>query len=108
MIYDLSLAGKPPDDDVQLALLKMKPNMKIMMMGTREEELVSNLLRKEMKWNVRIGLVRPSVCPSVLASVSPCVRPSGVQISETTGCIFLMLGVMIDLCAPSMAAILEF
>ena len=34
------VSGKPPDDDVQLVLLKLKPNTKIMMMGTREEELV--------------------------------------------------------------------
>ena len=33
--------GKPPTDDVQLCALKLKPNIKIMMMGTREENLVS-------------------------------------------------------------------
>ena len=32
--------GKPPADDVLLADLKLKPNAKIIMMGTREEELV--------------------------------------------------------------------
>ena len=41
------------------------------------------------KWNLRIG----SVCPSV---------PH--QMSETAGWIFLILGMMVDLCAPTMHA----
>lgn len=34
------LLGKSPDDDVRLSALNLKPNTKIMMMGTREENLV--------------------------------------------------------------------
>lgn len=34
--------GKPAEDDVKLGSLKLKPNTKIMMMGTREESLVGN------------------------------------------------------------------
>ena len=37
--FFLSL-GKSPDDDVRLSALNLKPNNKIMMMGTREENLV--------------------------------------------------------------------
>lgn len=33
--------GKPAEDEVKLGSLKLKPNTKIMMMGTREESLVS-------------------------------------------------------------------
>ena len=33
-------SGKSPDDDVRLSALNLKPNTKIMMMGTREENLV--------------------------------------------------------------------
>ena len=32
--------GKSPDDEVRLSALNLKPNTKIMMMGTREENLV--------------------------------------------------------------------
>lgn len=32
--------GKPAEDEVKLGSLKLKPNTKIMMMGTREESLV--------------------------------------------------------------------
>ncbi|XP_066277604.1 ubiquitin-like domain-containing CTD phosphatase 1 [Branchiostoma lanceolatum] len=38
-LLGLKLKGKPPDDDIQLSLLKIKPGTKIMMMGTREENL---------------------------------------------------------------------
>lgn len=38
------ITGKPADDDVKLGALKLKPNTKIMMMGTREESLVNILL----------------------------------------------------------------
>lgn len=34
-----SLTGKPAENDVKLGALKLKPNTKIMMMGTREESL---------------------------------------------------------------------
>jgi hypothetical protein len=40
LIKFLFIVGKPPSDDVLLADMKLKPNTKIMMMGTREEELV--------------------------------------------------------------------
>lgn len=36
----LDFKGKSPDDDVRLSALNLKPNTKIMMMGTREENLV--------------------------------------------------------------------
>ena len=39
-IDPLSPAGKPAEDVVKLGSLKLKPNTKIMMMGTREEGLV--------------------------------------------------------------------
>lgn len=39
--YVCHSSGKPADDDVKLGDLKLKPNTKIMMMGTREESLVS-------------------------------------------------------------------
>jgi hypothetical protein len=32
--------GKVPGDDVKVSLLSLKPNAKVMMMGTREENLV--------------------------------------------------------------------
>jgi len=35
-----SLTGKVPDDNVPLGELKLKHGVKIMMMGTREEEIV--------------------------------------------------------------------
>ncbi|XP_077992356.1 ubiquitin-like domain-containing CTD phosphatase 1 [Glandiceps talaboti] len=38
-LLGLKFKGKPPGDDVQLSVLKLKPNMKIMMMGTREETI---------------------------------------------------------------------
>lgn len=34
------MLGKVPGDDVKLSVLSLKPSMKIMMMGTREENLV--------------------------------------------------------------------
>ena len=37
----LLFPGKPAADDVKLSALSLKPGMKIMMMGTREEELAS-------------------------------------------------------------------
>ena len=37
---DVCFAGKPPTDDVKLGDLQLKPNAKIMMMGTPEEKLV--------------------------------------------------------------------
>ncbi|MCI4386314.1 hypothetical protein PGIGA_G00060920 [Pangasianodon gigas] len=36
---DYTLFGKPADNDTKLGLLKLKPNTKIMMMGSREESL---------------------------------------------------------------------
>lgn len=33
-------SGKPAEDEMKLGSLKLKPNTKIMMMGTREESLV--------------------------------------------------------------------
>ena len=33
-------AGKMPDNDLQLSVLKLKPKTKIMMMGTREDDMV--------------------------------------------------------------------
>ncbi|XP_056004747.1 ubiquitin-like domain-containing CTD phosphatase 1 isoform X2 [Ostrea edulis] len=38
-LLGLKFKGKPPGDDVALTNLKLKPSTKIMMMGTREEEL---------------------------------------------------------------------
>lgn len=38
-IMGMKFKGKPPDDTVLLADMKLKPNTKLMMMGTREEEL---------------------------------------------------------------------
>ncbi|XP_043925289.1 ubiquitin-like domain-containing CTD phosphatase 1 [Protopterus annectens] len=38
-LLGLKLKGKPADDDVKIGTLKLKPNTKIMMMGTREESL---------------------------------------------------------------------
>lgn len=38
-LLGLKMKGKPADDDVKLGALKLKPNTKIMMMGTREESL---------------------------------------------------------------------
>lgn len=35
------IVGKPAENDVKLGALKLKPNTKIMMMGTREESLVN-------------------------------------------------------------------
>ena len=34
------ILGKPPGDDVKVGMLSLKPGMKIMMMGTAEENLV--------------------------------------------------------------------
>ena len=39
----LLVSGKQSADDVKLSELSLKPGMKIMMMGTREEELASVL-----------------------------------------------------------------
>lgn len=39
----LCSVGKVPDDSVLLGDLKLKPGLKIMMMGTREEEIVSTI-----------------------------------------------------------------
>lgn len=41
-IYIQLSPGKPAEDEVKLGSLKLKPNTKIMMMGTREESLVGN------------------------------------------------------------------
>lgn len=38
-LLGLKFKGKPPGDDVALSEMKLKPSTKIMMMGTREEEL---------------------------------------------------------------------
>ncbi|XP_075887921.1 ubiquitin-like domain-containing CTD phosphatase 1 isoform X2 [Nelusetta ayraudi] len=38
-LLGLKLKGKPAEDEVKLGTLKLKPNTKIMMMGTREESL---------------------------------------------------------------------
>ncbi|XP_061473495.1 ubiquitin-like domain-containing CTD phosphatase 1 isoform X2 [Rhineura floridana] len=38
-LLGLKVKGKPADNDVKLGSLKLKPNTKIMMMGTREESL---------------------------------------------------------------------
>ncbi|CAG2191566.1 UBLCP1 [Mytilus edulis] len=38
-IMGMKFKGKPPDDTVLLTDMKLKPNTKLMMMGTREEEL---------------------------------------------------------------------
>lgn len=35
-------SGKPAENEVKLGSLKLKPNTKIMMMGTREESLVGD------------------------------------------------------------------
>ncbi|XP_063963550.1 ubiquitin-like domain-containing CTD phosphatase 1 isoform X2 [Lytechinus pictus] len=40
-ILGLKFKGKPPGDDVQLCALNIKPNTKIMMMGTREETIIA-------------------------------------------------------------------
>lgn len=34
------IKGKVPGDDIKVSLLSLKPNAKVMMMGTREENLV--------------------------------------------------------------------
>lgn len=41
-IYMHLFPGKPAEDEVKLGSLKLKPNTKIMMMGTREESLVGH------------------------------------------------------------------
>lgn len=41
------LPGKPAEDEVKLGTLKLKPNTKIMMMGTREESLVGCCLAQQ-------------------------------------------------------------
>uniref|UniRef100_A0A3P9NP54 Ubiquitin-like domain-containing CTD phosphatase 1 n=1 Tax=Poecilia reticulata TaxID=8081 RepID=A0A3P9NP54_POERE len=38
-LLGLKIKGKPAEDEVKLGSLKLKPNTKIMMMGTREESL---------------------------------------------------------------------
>ncbi|XP_026537936.1 ubiquitin-like domain-containing CTD phosphatase 1, partial [Notechis scutatus] len=38
-LLGLKIKGKPAENDVKLGSLKLKPNTKIMMMGTREESL---------------------------------------------------------------------
>ncbi|XP_041477792.1 ubiquitin-like domain-containing CTD phosphatase 1 [Lytechinus variegatus] len=40
-ILGLKFKGKPPGDDIQLCALNIKPNTKIMMMGTREETIIA-------------------------------------------------------------------
>lgn len=42
MLIFLSIPGKPAEDEVKLGSLKLKPNTKIMMMGSREESLVGS------------------------------------------------------------------
>ena len=39
--------GKPAEDEVKLGSLKLKPNTKIMMMGTREESLVGDRVNEK-------------------------------------------------------------
>ncbi|CAI9733265.1 ubiquitin-like domain-containing CTD phosphatase 1 [Octopus vulgaris] len=38
-LLGLQYNGRPPEDDIQLGTLKLKPNLKIMMMGSREDVL---------------------------------------------------------------------
>lgn len=40
--------GKPAEDEVKLGVLKLKPNTKIMMMGTREESLVGGCMTEKL------------------------------------------------------------
>lgn len=40
--------GKPAEDEVKLGSLKLKPNTKIMMMGTREESLVGGWMAEKL------------------------------------------------------------
>lgn len=40
-------SGKPAEDEVKLGSLKLKPNTKIMMMGTREESLVGGSVKEK-------------------------------------------------------------
>ncbi|TRY93114.1 hypothetical protein DNTS_007757 [Danionella cerebrum] len=54
-LLGLKVKGKPADDDVKLGDLKLKPNTKIMMMGTREESLVGNKLHSLL--NLRTNLI---------------------------------------------------
>ena len=70
-------------------------------MSVRTIDWIIIPLRFFTKWNLRIGSVRPSVSASVRPSVPR-------QISETTGWISLILGMMKDLYPPSMPVILEF
>ncbi|XP_074640862.1 ubiquitin-like domain-containing CTD phosphatase 1 [Tubulanus polymorphus] len=39
-LMGLKYKGKPPDDDVSLGLMKLKATTRVMMMGTREDDLV--------------------------------------------------------------------
>lgn len=45
--FSFVLPGKPAEDEVKLGTLKLKPNTKIMMMGTREESLVGCCLAQQ-------------------------------------------------------------
>lgn len=53
MVIQCVSAGKPADDDIKLGLLKLKPNTKIMMMGSREESLVGLLTPCMMEKKVK-------------------------------------------------------
>lgn len=50
-------SGKPAEDEVKLGSLKLKPNTKIMMMGTREESLVGERVLESLTDFVDIWLV---------------------------------------------------
>lgn len=47
--------GKPAEDEMKLGSLKLKPNTKIMMMGTREESLVSDC-SQGWRWRRNSGI----------------------------------------------------
>ncbi|CAB4019793.1 ubiquitin-like domain-containing CTD phosphatase 1, partial [Paramuricea clavata] len=48
-LLGLKYKGKVPGDDIKVSLLSLKPNAKVMMMGTREENLASVLASSSEK-----------------------------------------------------------
>ena len=42
-LFHVPFIGKPAEDEISLSALNLKPKMKIMMMGTREEALVRKM-----------------------------------------------------------------
>lgn len=48
------ISGKTPDDDVRLSTLNLKSNTKIMMMGTREENLAEVISPSEELLNNQV------------------------------------------------------